>query len=79
VATPIANNVHLEKGTEAEKIDDPTIYQSIIGSLKYAVIGTSSDVSYTVTMLSQFSSCPTKAHLAAVHRVLRYLKGTLDW
>ncbi|KAH8152987.1 uncharacterized protein LAJ45_02574 [Morchella importuna] len=30
-------------------------------------------------MLSQFSSCSTKTHLAAVHRVLRYLKGTLDW
>ncbi|KAH0605694.1 uncharacterized protein H6S33_004151, partial [Morchella sextelata] len=30
VATPINNNDHLQKGTESEKIDDPTIYQSII-------------------------------------------------
>jgi hypothetical protein len=79
VATPIDNNVHLQKGTETEKIDDPTIYQSIIGSLMYAVIGTRPDLAYTVTTFSQFSSCPTKAHLAAVHRVLRYLKTTLDW
>ncbi|KAH0610183.1 uncharacterized protein H6S33_011710 [Morchella sextelata] len=27
VATPIDNNVHLQKGTEAEKIDDATIYK----------------------------------------------------
>ncbi|KAH0606528.1 uncharacterized protein H6S33_003362 [Morchella sextelata] len=79
VATPIDNNVHLQKGTEAEKIDDPIIYQSIIGSLMYAVVGTRPDLAYPVTMLSQFSSCPTKTHLAAVYRVLRYLKGTLDW
>jgi hypothetical protein len=79
VAKHIDNNVHVQKRTEAEKIGDPTIYQSIIGSLMYAVIGTRPDLAYTDTMLSQFSSCPTKAHLAAVHRVLLYLKGTLDW
>jgi hypothetical protein len=45
----------------------------------YAVIGTRLDLAYTITMLLQFSSCPTKPHLATVHRVLHHLKGTLDW
>jgi hypothetical protein len=79
VATPIDNNVHLQKGTEVEKIDYPTIYQSIIGSLIYAVFDTRPNLAYPVTMLSQFFSCPTKAHLAAVHGFLRYFKGSLDW
>ena len=60
-------------------IDNPALYQSIIGSLMYAVIGTRPDLAYTVTMHSQFSSCPTKIHLTAAQRVLRYLKGTITW
>ncbi|KAH0607847.1 uncharacterized protein H6S33_002881 [Morchella sextelata] len=51
LATSIDNNVQLQNATEAEKIDDPTMYQSIIGSLMYAVIGTRPDLAYTVTML----------------------------
>jgi hypothetical protein len=45
----------------------------------YAVIGARPDLTYTVTMLSQFSYYSTKAHLVLVYRVLRNLKDTLDW
>lgn len=79
VATPIDNNVHLQKGTDVEKIDDTTVNQSIIGSLIYAVISTRPDLAYTITICSQFPWCPTKAHLAAVHHVFCYLMCTLNW
>lgn len=34
-------------------------------------------ISYTVNVLSQFMSEPSKSHLKATYRVLKYLKGSL--
>jgi hypothetical protein len=45
----------------------------------YAVIGTRADLAFTVTLLSQFSSNPSKEYLAAAKHTLRYLKLTKDW
>ena len=45
----------------------------------YACIGTRPDLAHSVTLLSQFSSCPNQTHLAATKRVLRSLKGTSEW
>ncbi|KAI0993873.1 hypothetical protein K3495_g14311 [Podosphaera aphanis] len=79
VGTPLEPGIQLRKGQPEEILEDPTIYQSIIGSLMYACTGTRPDLAHTVTLLSQFSSCPSQIHLAAANRVLRYLKGTSDW
>ncbi|KAI1003570.1 Retrovirus-related Pol polyprotein from transposon TNT 1-94 [Podosphaera aphanis] len=79
VGTPLEPGIQLRKGQPEEMLDDPTIYQSIIGSLMYACMGTRPDLAHTVTLLSQFSSCPNQIHLAAAKRVLRYLKGTSEW
>lgn len=79
VGTPQEPGLQLQKGQPDESLDDPTLYQSIIGSLMYACIGTRPDLAHTVTLLSQFSSCPNHIHLVAAKRVLRYLKGTIDW
>ncbi|KAI0993459.1 hypothetical protein K3495_g14725 [Podosphaera aphanis] len=77
--TPLDPGTQLRKGNPEELIDDPTIYQSIIGSLMYACVATRPDLAHAVTLLSQFSSCPSNSHLVAAKRVLRYLKGTADW
>lgn len=36
-------------------------------------------IAYSVTNVSRFNSCYGMAHLTAVKRILRYLKGTIDW
>jgi hypothetical protein len=36
------------------------------------------DISNAVTMLSQFNSCNDASHMAALKRVLRYLKGSVS-
>lgn len=78
VGTPLEPGAQLTK--EPHKcIDDITIYQSLVGSLMYACIGTRPDLAHAVTVLSQFSSCPSESHLKAAKRTIRYLKGTLDW
>lgn len=45
----------------------------------YFVIGSRPNLAFTVTLLSQFSSCPNEIHLGAAKRALRYLAGTTDW
>jgi hypothetical protein len=63
VSTPLDPNHKLRSGTSDERIDDITLYHQISGSLMYTVIGTRSDLAYSVTHLSQFSSAPTSTHL----------------
>jgi hypothetical protein len=45
----------------------------------YLVTGTRPDLAHTVSLLSQFSSCPMEARLTAVKHTLRYLNKTKDW
>ena len=50
----------------------------MVGSLLYAAIVTRPDVAQAVGVVSKFCSKPTEAHVTAVKRILRYLKGTLN-
>jgi hypothetical protein len=44
----------------------------------YLVTWTRPDLAYSVSYLSQFLAAPSKAHLTASKRLLRYSKGTKD-
>jgi hypothetical protein len=65
-----------------KRVDSPEIditrYQKAIGSLMYAMLGTRADLAHSVGVLSQFSSCPSKAHWNGVMRVFRYLRKTAN-
>ncbi|GBE88168.1 Retrovirus-related Pol polyprotein from transposon TNT 1-94 [Sparassis crispa] len=76
VSTPMAQNQKLVKLSEAEI--DPKPYQSALGSLMYAMIGTRPDLAFTVGALSQHAATPGKEHWIALMRVYRYLHGTAD-
>ena len=54
-------------------------YQSAVGSLMYAMLGTRPDISFAVGAVSQYSSNLGKEHWKAVKRIFCYLKGTLDY
>ncbi|KAG7590495.1 Retrotransposon Copia-like N-terminal [Arabidopsis suecica] len=62
--------------TGGKAIPNPEVYRKLVGKLMYLQI-TRPDISYAVNTLCQFSSAPTDVHLNAVHKVLRYLKGTV--
>ncbi|XP_019157590.1 PREDICTED: uncharacterized protein LOC109154206 [Ipomoea nil] len=53
-------------------------YRRIVGALQYLTI-TWPDLSYAVNRLCQFMHSPSTDHWAMVKRVLRYIKGTLDY
>ena len=55
------------------------IYQSAVGSLMYAMLGTRPDIAFAVSVVSRFSSNPTEAHYSTVKRIFRYLRSTVTW
>ena len=79
VNTPIEVSSTLKKVTDDETLCDQKLYQSIIGSLMYAVTATRPDIAYATHFLGQFSSKPTETHLSAAKRVLLYLKATITY
>ena len=54
-------------------------YQQAIGCLTYIATATRPDIAAAVGVLSQYISRPSKDHWIGVKRVLRYLKGTLNY
>ncbi|GBE86218.1 Retrovirus-related Pol polyprotein from transposon TNT 1-94 [Sparassis crispa] len=64
VSTPMAQNQKLVKLSEAEI--NPKPYQSALGSLMYAMIGTRPDLAFTVGALSQHAATPGKEHWIAL-------------
>lgn len=78
VSTPLEPGAKLLKGNPEDQTNDISLYQSLIGSLMYACVAARPDLAHTVTLLSQFSSCPNDSHLTAAKYVLRYFKGTTD-
>jgi histone deacetylase 1/2 len=52
-------------------------YRSTVGALQYLTI-TRPDLSFVVNKVSQYVQGPMDKHWAALKRVLRYVKGTLD-
>ena len=41
--------------------------------------GTRPDLAFAVSKVSQFAANPTQTHLLAAKRILRYIKGTIDY
>jgi hypothetical protein len=54
------------------------VYPSLLGSLQCAAVCTRPDVSATLNILGYAQANTTEAHLQALKKVVRYLKGTLE-
>ena len=74
---PLDQNVRLtdELSEESELMEDPTRFQKLVGKLMYLTM-TRPDLSYSVQGLSQFRSKPSKQHMNAATRVVKYLKSS---
>ena len=64
--------------TAVERLENPTEYRQVVGALQYCTI-TRPDISYSVNQLCQFMHSPRELHWIAIKRVLRYLKGTIEF
>ena len=77
VSTPFDQTVSLQpnKGCPVAQLE----YAKVIGCLMYAMTCTRPDIAYAVGRLSRYTSNPSKEHWHAVKRVLKYLKGTMNY
>jgi Reverse transcriptase (RNA-dependent DNA polymerase) len=74
--TPMTTGKLLSKFNGAA-FEDPHLFRSIVGALQYVTI-TRSDIFFIVNRVSQYMRSPTICYWAAVKRIHRYLKGTIE-
>ena len=60
------NGVHVDK----------TLFQQIMGCLMY-LTATRPNLMFAISLISMYMTKPTKLHLMATNRILRYLKGAI--
>lgn len=77
VATPIDNHRNLEAKVEGKATEFP--YREAVGSLLYLANGTRPDICFAVNFMSRFVENPNELHVRAVKRIIKYLKGTLNF
>ncbi|GKC30146.1 ribonuclease H-like domain-containing protein [Tanacetum coccineum] len=63
---------------DGDPVSDPTLYRSLLGALQYLTF-TRSDISYVVQHVCLFMHDPREPHFSALKRILRYVRGTLDY
>ncbi|XP_074337597.1 secreted RxLR effector protein 161-like [Apium graveolens] len=63
---------------EGGKLVDPTEYKSLVGGLRY-LVHTCPDMAYDVGIVSRLMEKPTVLHMNAIKRILRYVKGTINY
>ena len=77
MSTPMDPNVRLQED-EGKDLEDVTMYWQLVRSLIYLTL-TRPDISYPVGVVSRYMSNPKKPHLDAVKRILKYIKGTINF
>ena len=79
VNSPVDPSSKLVKAMEESESCDQAQYQSAVGSLLYLSTRTRPDITYAVSTVARFCANPSQHHWIAVKRILRYLKGTLNF
>ena len=73
--TPVDTKPKLS-ATDSSPFEDPTLYRSLAGALQYLTF-TRPDISYAVQQICLFMHNPMEAHMHALRRILRYIRGTI--
>ncbi|GKE92916.1 ribonuclease H-like domain-containing protein [Tanacetum coccineum] len=73
--TPVDTESKL--GSDGDPVSDPTLYRSLTG-LQYLTF-TCPDLSYAVQQVCLYMHDPHDPHFTALKRILRYVRGTLDY
>ncbi|GKF58498.1 ribonuclease H-like domain-containing protein, partial [Tanacetum coccineum] len=74
--TPVDTESKL--GPEGVHVQDPTLYRSLAGGLQYLTF-TRPDLSYFVQQVCLYMHDLREPHFAALKRILRYVRGTVDF
>jgi len=80
-ASPMDTSLNLspaEDGYQAP-LEIKRWYQGAVGSLMYLMLGTRPELAFPISVVSRYTANPTDSHVSAVKRILRYLKGALNY
>ncbi|CAL8990056.1 unnamed protein product [Prunus brigantina] len=77
VSIPLVTSEKLSKN-DGSGLASEEQYRRIVGSLLY-LTATRPDIMFAASLLARFMHCPTSKHLGTAKRILRYVKGTLDY
>eukprot|EP00253_Pinus_taeda_P016166 PITA_16166 len=77
VLTPMVTCRKLSLENSSEDVEK-MLYRSIIGSILY-VTASRPDVMWVVGLVARLQEAPKESHILAIKRILRYLKGTMEY
>lgn len=77
ITTPMNQKKKFFKEDGVAKIDE-TLYRTLIGSLMY-LTATRPDIMNATSILSWYIHCASEIHFQAAKRIVRYIKGTIDY
>jgi hypothetical protein len=77
VTSPIVPGFKVSKNGDGNIVDE-TYYKQLVGSLMY-LTATRPDMMFATCLISRYMTKPMQTHLQAAKRVLRYLKGTVNY
>lgn len=80
VAIPADQHQDLSIQTEESKHTHVNVpYKEAVGSLFYLAMVSRPDIAYAVNAVSQYAEAPTKERWNAVKRIIKYVKGTMEY
>ena len=77
VSIPCVAGLKLSKDGEG-KLVNSTVFRSLVGNLMY-LTATRPDIMFAVSLISRFMEKPYSNHWEAAKRILRYVKGTMNY
>ena len=77
VSTPVECGVKLSMHDNEEKVN-PIFFNNLVGSMRYLTC-IRLDILFVIGLVSRYMEALTMTHLKTAKRILRYLKGTLDY
>lgn len=78
---PSTTLIHVKNRNDIDNSDmlcDPSVYRSLVGKLQYLTF-TRHEISYAVNVCSQYMSKPILNNFKMLKRIIRYLKGTINF
>jgi Reverse transcriptase (RNA-dependent DNA polymerase) len=79
VLIPMDQGCKLYPKAESEPASDSTQYRSQVGAILFAATCTRPDLCVSTNMCARYVENPGQRHSGALKRILRYIKGTLNY
>ncbi|XP_062533284.1 uncharacterized protein LOC134202260 [Armigeres subalbatus] len=76
--TPMDPN-YIKTEEKSELLKDVSKYRSVVGSMLYLSVVARPDIANSAAVLGRKFAAPTERDWVAAKRVMRYLKGTIDY